>query len=107
MDFTNIVVIDTETNWNDEVMSVGAVIADAETLQPVDSRYYIVTPEYRRGGMYSDVLRISGTPEPAVLTAAELKEQLNAWLHASGVDAVFAYNARFDMGHMPALAGYR
>ena len=28
-------VIDTETNWEDQVMSIGSVIADAETFQPV------------------------------------------------------------------------
>ena len=35
-------VIDTETNWNDEVMSIGAVVADSETKEKVDSIYYII-----------------------------------------------------------------
>lgn len=30
-------VIDTETNWNDEVMSIGIVIADVETKEKISS----------------------------------------------------------------------
>lgn len=30
-------VIDTETNWNDEVMSIGVVVADSETKKKMDS----------------------------------------------------------------------
>ena len=37
-------VIDTETTWSDKVMSIGAVVADAETIQPIDGRYYILNP---------------------------------------------------------------
>ena len=48
----NFAVIDTETNWNDRVMSIGVVIADTETLQSVESVYHILTPEYQVGGMY-------------------------------------------------------
>ena len=45
-------VIDTETNWNDQVMSIGVVIADSKTMKEIDSVYYIIDPEYRVGGMY-------------------------------------------------------
>lgn len=37
-------VIDTETTWGDAVMSIGVVIADWETFELVDKRYYILTP---------------------------------------------------------------
>ena len=43
-------VIDTETNWDDEVMSIGVVFADAETKKKIDSVYYIIDPEYRMRG---------------------------------------------------------
>lgn len=43
-------VIDTETNWDDEVMSIGVVFADAETKKKIDSVYYIIDPEYRVRG---------------------------------------------------------
>ena len=32
-------VIDTETTYADEVMSIGIVMADEETFRPVDARY--------------------------------------------------------------------
>ena len=45
------VVIDTETTWSDKVMSIGAVVADAFDMRPVEMKYYILDPEYRSGGM--------------------------------------------------------
>lgn len=33
-------VIDTETNWNDEVMSIGVVVAGFESKKKIDSVYY-------------------------------------------------------------------
>ena len=33
-------VIDTETNWADEAMSIGTVIANADTIQPVATKYH-------------------------------------------------------------------
>ena len=53
-------VIDTETNWNDEVMSIGVVVADFESKKKIDSVYYIIDPEYRVGGIYSSELRPDG-----------------------------------------------
>lgn len=39
-------VVDTETNWNDEVMSIGVVVADFGTKEKIDSVYYIIDLEY-------------------------------------------------------------
>ena len=50
-------VIDTETTYADEVMSIGIVMADEETFRPVDARYYIIAPAYQTGGMFSHVLQ--------------------------------------------------
>ena len=47
-------VIDTETNWDNEVMSIGVAIAEKETFLPVVAYYFIFDPEFRVGGMYSD-----------------------------------------------------
>ena len=58
---SRIVVIDTETTWTDEVMSIGAVIADGRDFSVIDSRYYLIDPAFRRGGMYSGVLHMRGT----------------------------------------------
>ena len=47
-------VIDTETNWLDQVMSIGVVVADSKAKKKLDSVYYIIDPDYRVGGMYAD-----------------------------------------------------
>lgn len=49
-------VIDTETNWADQVMSIGAVIADAYTFKPVAAKYHMLPIECEMGGMYYDTL---------------------------------------------------
>ena len=46
-------VIDTETNWDNEVMSIGIVIAESLLFEEISSKYYIISPECDRGGMYS------------------------------------------------------
>ena len=50
-------VIDTETNWNDEVMSIGVLIANSRNFNHTDSRYYILPREEKVGGMYSKAMR--------------------------------------------------
>ena len=41
-------VIDTETNWNNEVMSIGVVIAEKDTFKKVDDLYFIAINEQVR-----------------------------------------------------------
>ena len=38
-------VIDAETNYYDEVISIGVVIAHRDTYRIIDEKYYIITPE--------------------------------------------------------------
>ena len=49
-------VIDTETNWIDQVMSIGTVIADSQTFAPLESKYHILPIECQIGGMYENTL---------------------------------------------------
>ena len=60
-------VIDTETNWNNEVMSIGAVIAEKDTFKKVDDLYFIFDPEYKIGGMFSMVLPVKGRAPKDIL----------------------------------------
>lgn len=98
-------VIDTETNWNDQVMSIGVVIADSETMKRIDSVYYIIDPEYRVGGMYENELR---PKEKGVRIADRRKalEEIQEWLHTYDVQKLFAYNASFDKKHLPEYREY-
>ncbi len=98
-------VIDTETTWSDRVMSIGAVVADADAFQPVDSRYYILNPEYLSGGMYSGVLMHKGAGTPIMCSRQEALADLKNYCSAHNICEVFAYNARFDKSHLPEISG--
>ncbi len=98
-------VIDIETNWNDEVMSIGVVVADSKTKQKIDSAYYIIDPEYRVGGMYSDKLRLDEEGGCIANRGQALKE-IKKWLDNYHVQKLFAYNASFDKKHLPEYANY-
>jgi len=100
-------VIDTETTWTDEVMSIGAVVADSRNYRIVDSRYYLIDPAYRRGGLFSDALHMRGTPKELVASRRDTAADLRAWLCAHGVDSIFAYNAQFDRTHMPEFMDFQ
>lgn len=73
-------VIDTETNWNDEVMSIGVVVADAETKKEIDSVYYIIEPEYRVGGMYSNELQFD-KKKTRVINRRQALNEIKEWLN--------------------------
>ena len=45
-------VIDTETNWADQVMSIGTVIADRDTFRIIAVKYHVLPLECQVGGMY-------------------------------------------------------
>lgn len=101
----NIVVIDTETTWTDEVMSIGAVVA-SEDFKVVDSRYYLIEPACCRSAMYADVLHLDGTPDERVGSREEVMKEMRSWLREKEVRSVFAYNAGFDKNHMPELLDF-
>ena len=96
-------VIDTETNWSDQVMSIGTVIAGTDTFQPIDAKYHVLTPEYLIGGMFSDTLFIDSRTKPLMCARAEALSDLLRWFAAYDIQAVFAYNACFDRNHLPEL----
>lgn len=101
-------VIDTETNWDDEVMSIGVVIADSDTFDALEHKYYILTPEYKVGGMFSFSLRIKfDFPcETLECTRAQAISDLSDCLREHNVTKLFAYNACFDYRHLPELQAY-
>ena len=101
------VVIDTETTWTDDVMSIGAVVADSTDCSIIDSRYYLIDPAYRYGGMYSSVLRMRGTPKEIILSRPEMAADMRQWLSGYMVNGIFAYNAVFDKKHLPEFGDFR
>lgn len=99
-------VIDTETNFNDRVISVGVVIADSYSFEPVDRLYLVLTPEYKQPSMFGNVLEHNRAPIDAIVRRKEAVRQIKSLLTSYDVTALFAYNAAFDKGHLPELSDY-
>lgn len=96
-------VIDTETNWENQVMSIGICAADAADFQPVGAKYFILDPEQAVGGMYSDALRLNSGVPVQICSRHDAMARLIPWLRELGVSSLFAYNASFDRKHLPEL----
>ena len=96
-------VIDTETNWENRVMSIGTVIADADTFQVIAAQYHILTPEYRVGGMFDHALVPDRRLRPVTCSRKQAMNDLIYLLAEFGVSSIFAYNAAFDYKMLPEL----
>ncbi len=96
-------VMDTETNWADQVMSIGTVIADADTFQPIALKYHILPAQCEAGGMYYDALFLDTPVKPILCSRREAMNHLLCWFDRHGVTSIFAYNAAFDRNHLPEL----
>lgn len=99
-------VIDTETNWEDKVMSIGAVIADRQSFNPIAFEYYIIAPEHKIGGMFSDTLLLSDPELNIEYGRQEALHHLQKWLDQYNVSDLYAYNASFDYNHLPEMSAY-
>ncbi len=99
-------VIDTETNWADQVMSIGTVIAEEESFTKVDAKYHILPIECQIGGMYENTLFIETPVSPILCTRAQAIEELRNWFQTYRVRDIFAYNACFDRNHLPELRDF-
>lgn len=99
-------VIDTETNWRDQVMSIGTIIAEDATFRVIDAKYHVLTPEYLVGGMFSDTLFADSRLKPTICSRKDALRELLGWLEAYDVRRVFAYNACFDRNHLPEMGRF-
>ena len=100
-------IIDTETNWADQVMSIGTVIADSHSFKAVAVKYHVLPEECRIGGMFSDSLFLDVPCSPVLCAREEAIEELKRWFAGFGVGKLFAYNANFDRNHLPELRNYQ
>ena len=98
-----IAVIDTETTWGDEVMSIGIAVADTADFKLIDMRYYILTPFKNYGGMYTGALYIKGIKPYLEDTREAVINDIKAFLAKYEISSMFAYNAIFDYHHLPEL----
>ncbi|NJP41294.1 hypothetical protein HCH52_09555 [Oscillospiraceae bacterium HV4-5-C5C] len=100
-------VIDTETTWDDAVMSIGIVVANANTFEVIDKKYYILTPYKNQGGMYTAALYAGGTIPDLEGSRETALNDLLCFLATHKVDTIFAYNASFDYQHLPELRQHK
>lgn len=96
-------VIDTETNWADQVMSIGTVIADEHSFRPLSLKYHILPLACQIGGMYETALYIDTPVPPIVCHREDALADISCWLAENNVTDLFAYNACFDRNHLPEL----
>ena len=99
-------VLDIETNWQQEMMSVGMVIADDEQFVAVEKIYCIISPECQVGGLYSCALRNVNEKLIQTCTRAEAISNLTNVLSNYHVRSIFSYNAKFDYRFLPELHHY-
>lgn len=99
-------VMDTETNWADQVMSIGTIIADEDSFEPIEAKYHILPIECQIGGMYYDALFLETPVQPNLCTRPEAIADLHSFFRQHDVRAIFAYNACFDRNHLPELRNY-
>ncbi len=101
-----IAILDTETNWNNRIMSIGITLANSDDFQEISSKYYILTPEYQAGGMFFDALFLQ-VPCPAFCcTREDAISDILGYLQKNNVNTIFAYNANFDCSLLPELSSY-
>lgn len=105
-----IAILDTETNWDDHVMTIGIAIADINDYSYIDGAYYILEPEVRVGGMYSDRIDIKREDSPIYSTYLANRRtciaNIMTFLYKYNVNSIFAYNALFDYKHLYELREY-
>ena len=99
-------VIDTETNWANQVMSIGTVIADADTFEAIEAKYHILPIECEIGGMYEDTLFCDPQLQPVPRSREDVLTEIQDWFSQWDIQKVFAYNAGFDRNHLPEFYHY-
>jgi hypothetical protein len=88
-------------------MSIGVVIGDSSTFEPLLSRYWIITPEDKIGGMFSDTLFLENKKLNMRCTRKDSLDDLVSIFSAEKISDIFAYNASFDYRHLPELSELR
>lgn len=99
-------IIDTETTWSDQVMSIGVVVADSKSFKFIDKQYLIVTDYLEDGGMYIDELYVNNIQPNFECAYDDSILKLQSFLSNHKIKKIFAYNASFDHRHLPELHNF-
>lgn len=96
-----------ETKYKDTAFSVGIVIADSNTLQPVYAKYYILMPECEENGMFKECLRIAPIEITKECSREECMQELKDVFFKYNIEDIFGYNISFDYQHLKELEKYK
>lgn len=102
----NCVVIDTETNFKDIVMSIGVLIFEYDTFKIFEKKYLILSPEYKYGGMYSSVLYDTRDNEIQTVERRGAISIIQELFKKYDIKFIFAYNASFDKNKLNELSSF-
>lgn len=97
----NIIVIDTETNYNNQVISVGIAVAD-KYFKLIDKQYYIVEG-VSKYSLFLNALTIVDKNERIKTSRENIIADIKKKIEQYEVTDFFAYNANFDYTHLPEL----
>lgn len=96
-----------ETKYKDTAFSVGIVIADSNTLQPVYAKYFILMPECEENGMFKECLRIAPIEITKECSREECMQELKDAFFKYNIEDIFGYNISFDYQHLKGLEKYK
>lgn len=102
----NYAVIDTETNYFNQLMSIGVVITDSN-LYELDRLYYVITPAYLRPSMFEASLDLNNAKMENIKTRFDAIDEIIKILKSYNVEKIFAYNAKFDISYLEELKIFR
>lgn len=101
-----IAVIDTETNNDGELLSVGVVFADKESFTPIGRKYYVVDPAYKKPSMFFMSIFNEKAGLFRKVKRQQLASEIVALLKENNAKSIFAYNAAFDYKLLDELHDY-
>lgn len=104
--------IDVETSFAGDVISIGVVISDDISFRPRDFKYYRILEHEKAHAMYAYALELedfalSPNKHEIKLKYLEAIDSIQQLLSDNTIKNLFAYNANFDKRHLPELASYR
>lgn len=102
-----IAVIDTETTWYNNLMSIGVAVADSKSYKLVDKKYYIIDSNIEERGMYYNSLYINNIVPDNKCSKKQALDEISVFLKQLDIDNIFAYNALFDYGQLPELRDFK
>lgn len=103
--------IDVETSYSNNIISIGIVISDDISFKPRSFKYYRILEHENVPAMFTYAMELgdfSLNPSEYEIKASYLDviEKIKELLSNNKVKHLFAYNASFDKGHLPELREY-